>query len=309
MEGIFTIDCNYIQPNIACAYLIVEDGRAVFVENNTSHALPYLLQALETHNIPAENVDYAIITHVHLDHAGGSGSLMQKCPNAKLLAHPKAARHVIDPSRLIASAKSVYGEDFDRLYGDIIPVDSSRVRIMEDGEILHWQTRYFKFIYTRGHANHHFCIYDSGSNGIFTGDSFGIAYPSLQTQHPFIFPTTTPTDFDPEEAVLSLDKIIETGAERAYLTHFGSIGNLPFLKDEMLDGIHNLADVANQAVELSDDDMLEYCKKGVKSYFLKKEKKLGLQFSEKDWKLLQFDIDLNSQGLAYWAKKQKSKYN
>ncbi|MCC5813394.1 MAG: MBL fold metallo-hydrolase [Leptospira sp.] len=309
MEGVFTIDCNYIQPNVACAYLIVDNGRAVFVENNTSHALSLLLQALETHDILPENVDYAIITHVHLDHAGGSGSLMQKCPNAKLLAHPKAARHVIDPSRLIASAKSVYGDEFDELYGDIIPVESSRVRIMEDGEILHWQNRFFQFIYTRGHANHHFCIYDSGSNGIFTGDSFGIAYPNLQKDQPFIFPTTTPTDFDPGEAIISLDKILDTGAERAYLTHFGSIENLSSFKIDLMEGIHILSEVAKQAIDLQEDDMLDYCRKGVKNYFLHKEKKMGVQFSEKEWELLQFDIDLNSQGLAYWAKKQKSKFN
>jgi glyoxylase-like metal-dependent hydrolase (beta-lactamase superfamily II) len=234
---------------------------------------------------------------------------MERCPNAVLLAHPKAARHMIDPSRLIASAKSVYGEEFDTLYGDIIPVAESRVRVMEDGEILTWQNRFFKFIYTRGHANHHFCIYDSGSNGIFTGDSFGIAYPSLQKEKPFIFPTTTPTDFNPEEAILSLDKIIESGAKKAYLTHFGTIENLPYLKDELREGIQILADIAKQAIDEPEHEIVDYCKMGVENYFREKEKKSGIRFSDEDWKLLDFDIDLNSQGLAYWAKKKKSKIN
>jgi glyoxylase-like metal-dependent hydrolase (beta-lactamase superfamily II) len=309
MSSIITIDCEYVKPGLACAYLIVDGGRAVFVENNTSYAIPLLLQALEGQGLTPDDVDYAIITHVHLDHAGGSGKLLEACKNAQLLAHPRAARHVIDPTRLVDSARQVYGEEFDRLYGEILPVQQDRVRIMNDGEELSWQSRSFRFIYTRGHANHHFCIYDSGTNGIFTGDSFGIAYPELGKSDRFIFPTSTPTDFDPEEAILSLDKIIETGADKAYLTHFGEVGNLPKLREELEVGLIRFREIAEAALDPSilDGSIQEFCEKSVREYFQSILDKKSIQLTKDEWTLLNFDVVLNAQGLAFWAMRKRRK--
>lgn len=169
MRQVITIDCDYLFPQYAASYLLIEGDRAAFIENNTVHAVPRLLSALKQAGLTPEQVEYVVITHVHLDHAGGSAALMQACPGATLLAHPRAARHVKDPSRLIAGARAVYGDArFEALYGKIDPVPAERVREMGDEEILRWRGREWTFLHTRGHANHHFCIYDSALKGVFT---------------------------------------------------------------------------------------------------------------------------------------------
>ncbi|MBL8022198.1 MAG: MBL fold metallo-hydrolase [Leptospirales bacterium] len=302
MGTVITIDCNYVAQELACAYLICEGDRAAFVENNTSHALPLLMKALKEHGYTPEQVEYAIITHVHLDHAGGSGSLMKLCPNATLLAHPKAARHVIDPSRLIASAQKVYGEEvFAKLYGEILPVPEARVRIMEDNEALQFGSRLLKFIHTRGHANHHFCVHDSKSNGIFTGDSFGIAYPVLQKHGSFLFPSTTPTEFDPAEARVTLEKITGTGATHAYLTHFGSFSEMAAGRSQLESGIEafeSILDACAVRVETG-SELAKVAELEVRNYFKLKAPWLG----DKDWKFLEMDIELNAAGIAFAAER------
>jgi len=310
LKTIHTIDCHYAGiSNVACAYLIVEGERAAFVETNTTHALPYLLAKLESLGIPRENVDYVIITHVHLDHAGGASALLAACPNAILLAHPKAARHMIQPERLVASSKAVYGEEnFQKLYGEINPIPENRVRIMNDGESLVFGNRQFDFIYTKGHANHHFCIYDSQSNSVFTGDSFGIAYPKLELGGRFIFPTTTPTDFHAEEALRSLDLILNTGANEAYLTHFGSITNLSDAKKHLEKGIKLCGEAIQTAKSKFADvrdhkdiktELSLYFQNIVHDMIFTLAKDQGVSLTEKDWQLLSLDVDLNSQGLVF----------
>ncbi len=309
MGKILTIDCQYVMPQVACAYLIVDRSRAIFVENNTSHAVPLLIEALKREGMSPEAVDYAIITHVHLDHAGGSGLLLQYCPNAILLCHPKAAKHVMDPGRLIASARQVYGESFDSLYGEILPVPESRIRIPQDGEEISWQSRKFQFLYTRGHANHHFCIYDSGSNGIFTGDSFGIAYPALSEDQSFIFPTTTPTDFDPEEALSSLEKILETGADTAYLTHFGGVGDLKSRKKDLEEALLYFWSLCKE-VESSDilnENLQGFFEERIRSYLYQAAESKGVVLDPTKKKILEFDVILNAQGLTYYVLRSRKR--
>ncbi|NJK88090.1 MAG: MBL fold metallo-hydrolase [Myxococcales bacterium] len=194
---IVTIDCDYTMPRYAAAYLLVHEGRAAFVDNNTALAVPLLLKALADRGLSPEQVELCIITHVHLDHAGGSSALMKACSNATLVAHPRAARHVIDPSKLIASAQQVYGEArFRELYGEIEPIAEERVQSVEDGSSVDFAGRKLLFLHTRGHANHHFVVVDEASSAIFTGDAFGLCYPDISERGLFAFPSTSPTDFD-----------------------------------------------------------------------------------------------------------------
>lgn len=307
--SVFTIDCNYILPELACAYLVVEGNEATFVENNTTKAVPTLLAELKKHNIPKENVKYIIITHVHLDHAGGTAALLEECPNATVVAHPKAAPHLVSPQRLIESAKQVYGEEkFFNLYGDIQGVPENKIYIPHDGETIQWGSRYFKFIYTRGHANHHFVIYDSLTNGIFTGDSFGLAYPVLQKgSSPFLFPSTTPTDFDPVEAKVSLQKIKDTEADKAYLTHFGVWEYMETGIRLMYDGISYMEEVflLAQDPSLEEAQIDEFVKNKVNLYFHKEVEKRNLPSSVYDY--LNLDIEINSMGIALAAKRARKK--
>ena len=308
--SVTTIDCDYLGEGFAAAYLVREGDRAAFVETNTTHAVPKLLAALEAEGLQPEAVDWVIITHVHLDHAGGASALMEACPNATLLAHPRAARHAIDPSKLVASAKQVYGEEtFASLYGEIRPIDEGRVRTMEDGETLRWGARTLTFLHTRGHANHHFCVLDSKTNAIFTGDAFGLVYPRLQHHGLFAIPSTSPTDFDAPAAKASLDRIVATGADRAYLTHFGG--------HEQLDGIagqlHRQLDVYGGIVaqaladEIDEDALDAFCEARVRALFDQLLETHGLADDGGAREILKTDMELNAQGVAFAVKKARHK--
>lgn len=311
MTDIVTIDCNYILPQVAAAYLLRAGDKACFIDNNTNYAVPSLLTGLAENGYKPEDVSHIIITHVHLDHAGGTGVLLSYCPNAVVVAHPRAAPHVINPSRLVSSASAVYGADnFKKLYGEILPVPENRVYIPEDGETMRVGDRELTFTYTRGHANHHFVILDKKSKSIFTGDSFGIAYPLLQHgSRPFLFPSTSPTDFDAAEARLSYDKILASGAERAYPTHFGPWTDMraghAMLTAAMveIEGVFN--DLKNSAYE--GDEAYRFAFAGFKKFFERELTSRGIHLNPKEEKILDLDVDLNAQGLAFAAQRARKK--
>ena len=308
--SVITIDCDYVYPRAAAAYLIVEGERAAFVENNTAHAVPKILAALRDAGLSPEQVEYAIITHVHRDHAGGTDALLRACPNATVLAHPKAARHVIQPERLVESSRAVYGaEVFEKLYGEIHPVPEERVRTMEDGEELRFGERTLRFIHTRGHADHHFCIFDTKSEGIFTGDSFGIGYLDLQNEGPFLYPSTTPMQFHAYEARKSIRLIRESGARRAYLTHFGAFEDMAAGEEQMLRGLDAMEALLDAAREggRAGDELQQQCEAGVRTYFEEKLKRHNMSLSEEEWRLLGLDISINAMGIAYAAQRARRK--
>ena len=304
-DSVVTIDCNYLMPKFAAAYLIVEGDRAAFVDNNTSRATPLLMQALDAHGLRPEQVVYAIVTHVHLDHAGGTSALLRECPNAVAVAHPRAGRHLVNPSRLVAAVKSVYGESaFDELYGRIEPVDADRVRTVDDGETLRFGDRTFTFLHTLGHARHHMCIHDSGSNGVFSGDAFGLACPVLQRgSKPFVICSSSPTDFDPVEARRSVARIVATGADRVYMTHFGEMTPVNDAADQILWSIDSMEAIINDAVAagLKDDELDKFCTERVRASFIEQATNCGFSLTESDWQMLATDVSLNAAGVAYAA--------
>ena len=147
-----------------------------------------------------------IPTHVHLDHAGGAGQLMQACTGATLLVHPRGQRHMVDPSALWAGATAVYGpEEMARDYGQVLPIAIERTQVTQDGQRLMLAGRELLFADTPGHARHHHCIWDAATRGWFTGDTFGLSYPEFETGNgPWMLPTSTPVQFEPEVLKLSL---------------------------------------------------------------------------------------------------------
>lgn len=309
MGTFITIDTEYADlKQVASAYLIEEEGHGIVVETNTTHAIPKILSVMDNQNVSPSNLDYIIVTHVHLDHAGGAWALLESCPNAVLLAHPKTAKHLIDPSLLIKSATAVYGkENFQKLYGEIKPIPKERVRVMEDGEFLDWKGHSFEFIYTKGHANHHFCIYDKKLNGVFTGDSFGISYPHLENGKSFIFPTTTPTDFDAKEAIHSIDLILGTGASVCYLTHFGVIQNLKQCAEDLKIGLHLCQNAILELKQVPKENRLSFMEKQVELMIKNLANRNAVILTEKDWSLLRLDVNLNAQGLVYVFERNEKK--
>jgi len=312
MTGIHTIDTHYLgRPELAAAYLIVEGDRAAFVDNNTNSAVPRLLAALEEERLTPEQVDYLIITHVHLDHAGGTSRLAEACPNATVLAHPRAAPHVIDPAKLVASASAVYGEaEFERLYGTIEPVAEDRVQVMDDEETLRFGSRELRFLHTRGHANHHFCIADSASGAIFAGDAFGLVYPLLQGEGTFAFPSTSPTDFEPELARESVRRLVDEKPSCIYLTHFGAVTDIETAAGQLtrhLDFAERLRDDAENS-DLPDDDLTGYCLPRLQDYFAGLLDGWGnLGRDPATWKQVKMDLQINAQGIAFAANKRRRK--
>lgn len=307
--SVTTIDCEYLDhPGFAAAYLIREGDRAAFVETNTNRAVPLLLDALAKSGLTVNDVDYVIITHVHLDHAGGASALMAACPNATLLAHPRAAKHVIDPQKLVKSAKQVYGEaEFLAMYGEIQPVPEARVRVMGDGETVALGARTLTFLHTRGHADHHAAIHDSGSNGVFTGDAFGLVYPALQAHGLFAIPSTSPTDFDAAEAKRSLDRIVATGAERAFLTHFGEhrdLAGIAGLLHPQLDAYGAIVEEAF-ASDLRGEALDRFCGERVRAIFDRVLSDRGMRDDTGARAILKLDADLNAQGIAFAVEKRR----
>lgn len=309
MRDVRTIDCHYLdREGFAAAYLIRDGDRAAFIEANTNHAVPRLLAALEDEGLTPEQVEYVIITHVHLDHAGGASTLMKACPNATLLAHPKAARHAIDPSKLVKSAQAVYGEAlFEELYGTIEPIDAGRVRALDDGATVRLGERELTFLHTRGHANHHFVVHDPAADAIFTGDAFGVIYPRLQKNGPFAIPSTSPTDFDAPEAKASVDRILGTGASVAYPTHFGPQRALSALATQLHAQLDRYGAMVERAdAEGLDGDALDaFCDREVRALFEELFREHGLEDDAEAREMLETDAKLNAQGIAFAVRRRR----
>lgn len=301
-DGITAIDAHHTRPGLAATHLLAEGDKAAFIDTGTNLSVPGVLDVMRRKNLSPGNVAYVIVTHVHLDHAGGAGEMMRLFSNAMLVVHPRGARHMIDPSRLMAGSIAVYGEkDFRRLYGEIVPVPAERVIEAPHEFTLDLNGRRLLILDTPGHARHHFCILDERSGGIFTGDTFGISYRDFDVDgREFIFPTTTPVQFEPEAAHDSIDLIMSYHPRAAYLTHYGRVTQLPRLADDlhhMLDDFVRLAedvrDVGEARHRLLTDKL--------KSYLLEKLAIHGCGLDQAAASaLLENDVELNAQGLEVW---------
>ena len=305
------IDCCFAdQPEVAGAFLLVEDDEVAFVETNTSYAVPRLLEALASVGRAPEDVTQIWITHIHLDHAGGAGQLMQACPNAVLHAHPKAAPHAIDPTRIVAGATEVYGEeDFAAWYGEVLPIPAERVVAHEEGSVVTLGARSLRVLHTRGHANHHLCLVDDVADAVYTGDSFGLLYPHLQRHGVCALPTTTPTDFDPEAAHATIDRILAEGRAAVLPTHFGAHHALQAIADQLHPRLDAHAAIVDQADrdDLHDEALDRFCVEGVERVFRAALDEAGLGADSLAWKIASFDCGLNAQGLAFAVKKRRYK--
>jgi glyoxylase-like metal-dependent hydrolase (beta-lactamase superfamily II) len=313
----FTLDADPANPEFVASYLRVargEGGRPAdlecsFIETNTAHSLPILLAALDAHRLPREAVRYVIVTHAHLDHAGGAGAVMEACPHATLIAHPRAARHLIDPSRLVASATQVYGaERFKALYGVIAPIPKERVQALEDNAELPLGRATLRFVHTRGHAKHHFVVHDPALDTVFTGDSFGLVYPRLQRAGLFTLASTSPTDFEPEEARQSVARILALGAASARLTHYGETRELRGVATQLLRAIDQSEQWLDAAVRSSATavEIHEQVRGQIREALAAQAREVGLTLEAADWDSLALDIDLNAQGIAFVADRLRS---
>jgi glyoxylase-like metal-dependent hydrolase (beta-lactamase superfamily II) len=304
-HGVTAVDTGFVRPQFDAAYLLIENGRAAFIDTGPNAAVPRLLAALEAHGLAPEDVDYVIPTHVHLDHAGGAGLLMREAPRAKLVVHPRGARHMIDPAALMQGVREVYGNDVAaRDYGELIPVPAERVITTADGMTLDLAGRPLLFLDTPGHARHHHCIWDARSRGWFTGDTFGIAYPELYTVNgPYMVPATAPVQFDREALHASVKRLLDAEPQRMYLTHYGAVNDVKRCAAQFLAQVDAMA-AAAIALAAAPDRHAQL-KRAFGDIYLAELRRHGSVADEATLReVLATDIELNAQGLGVWLDKR-----
>ena len=302
-----TIDADVI-PQFTAAYLRSAGDEHAFIEAHTSHAVPKLLAALAARGGKPEQVRWIVVTHAHLDHAAGASALLSRCPNATLLAHPRAARHLIDPSKLVASATAVYGAArFAENYGTIEPIPKERVRALDDGATFALGDATFSVHHTQGHAKHHFVVFDRTLGTVYTGDAFGLVYPALQRGVRFAIASTSPTDFDAAEARKSLELVRDLGADAACLTHFDEVRDLDEVGAQVRAWIDRSEAFLDE--ELRRDDALPVTtarlEAKLRAAIAEDAARRGLSLGPDDWKLLALDLELNAQGIAFVVEKRR----
>jgi hydroxyacylglutathione hydrolase len=301
-HGICAVDSVYDRRLQTAIHLLVEEGRAAVIDTGTSHSVPHVMAALQAKGIAPAQVDYVILTHVHLDHAGAAGQLMARFPNARLTVHPRGARHMIDPSRLIAATEAIYGEaDTRRIYGEILPVAHARVIETPEGTTLRLAGRELLFLDAPGHARHHVVVRDGSTGHIFAGDTFGLSYRELdQDGRQFSFPTTSPSQFDPPALHRSIDRMLSFAPGALYVTHFGRLTNLTVLAADL----HRLIDAHAELGERhrrAGAERKHLLMEGVSAIVLAERERQGWRLpSEKVLEVFALDVELNAQGLESW---------
>jgi glyoxylase-like metal-dependent hydrolase (beta-lactamase superfamily II) len=305
-DGIVAIDTEYARALQDASHLIVENGRAAFVDTGANSSVPLLIEALRQQDLDVGDVDYVFLTHVHLDHAGGAGELMRALPNATCVVHRRGAPHMIDPAKLVAGTEAVYGAEQTRsIYGTIVPIEEDRIHVPEDGEWLSLNGREFQFLNTEGHARHHHVINDPQSKGVFTGDSFGVSYRELDTEKgEIVFPTSTPVQFDPDEAHISVDRIMGCEPQQLYLTHYSRVRNLDRLAAQMHAGIDAYVAMAQQHEH--DDNRQQALRASLFEYYVEQLDDHGYKGGrEAVAAVMSIDVELNAQGLEVWLGRRK----
>lgn len=299
--GIIAIDSGMVRPQMAACYLLETDGAVAVVETGNNESAARIMKVLAIRGRQPEEVSHVIVTHVHLDHAGGAGKLMRQLPNATFVVHPRGVRHMTDPSRLEASARAVYGDEkFDEMYGSLEPVPEDRVSVMEDGGSLAVGKRTLSFMDAPGHARHHFCVWDEQTRGWFTGDTFGISYRELDTDKgPFIFPTSTPVQFDPPELVTSVRRMMEKKPENMYLTHFGRVQDVQRLAEELIHGVEIFAGLGERYDD--SENRQQAIETAMMEWLVERARGHGVSHPDRNLReIFAGDVVLNTQGIEFW---------
>ncbi|SET47761.1 Glyoxylase, beta-lactamase superfamily II [Salinibacillus kushneri] len=286
---------------------VLHEEEPTIIETSASPSIPHLLKGLEKLDIDPVDVKYIILTHIHLDHAGGVGVFLEKCPNAKVVVHPKGKRHLANPSKLIAGAKMVYGELFDQLFNPIVPVPEERLISKNDGESLQiGANRTLTFYDTPGHAKHHFSVHDSYSNGIFTGDTIGILYP--KTPFEFILPTTSPNQFDPDAMLESLDRIEQLEVDSINFGHYGQSRNPEQVYEQMRYWLPVFMEIGEKEFTIHSDASSKEQADAISEALLKKIRKhlenKGVSRDHDVYQYLNMDMQVCSMGIVDYLKKK-----
>ena len=300
-DGISAVDTEYLRPQMDAAHVVVAGSRAAIVDTGPNSAVPLILAALAELGIERDAVEFLFLTHVHLDHAGGAGALMRELPRATAVLHPRGAPHMMDPAKLIAGSRAVYGELFDGLYGEIQPIARERIAIAQDGQRFELADRAFECVHTPGHALHHQAIVDLAATCIFTGDTFGLSYREFDTARgPWIMPTTTPTQFDPGQLKASIVRLMQFRPRRLYLTHYSEVAQCARLANDMYDAVDSFVRIARASGPDTRRMRFE-----LRAWAHESLREHGVTMTpDAIDALLGKDFELNAAGLAHWLKRE-----
>lgn len=283
-------------------YVIAED-ELTLIDTGASPSVPYIKQGLSELGYTLDQVKYIIVTHVHLDHAGGAGLLLQDCPNAKVVVHPKGARHLADPSRLVAGARMVYGEQFDLLFDPIVPVPENRlIEKGEGGQLEIGPACTLEFWDTPGHAKHHFGIYDPVSNGMFAGDTVGIRYQQLVPDGIQLFlPSTSPNQFDPAAMQLAIDRFQTANFNAIYYGHYGMATETKEALRQVGEWLVEFLEMAEDAFDKkqSPQDLADRLQEMVRTHL----RSLGVPDKHEVYSIIKVDMEVSAMGLLDYLSK------
>lgn len=217
-ENIYMIDARlYSIPRWGSVYLINEERKAL-IDTGPATSVNAVLDGIKRIGVRPEDIDYVIVTHIHLDHSGGAGVLIKDMPRAQVIAHYKGAKHLVNPERLVSSVIDTQGEEVMARYGETVPIEKYRVKPAYEGDVLKLSERQvLKLIDAPGHAPHEICIYESRNNGLFTGDAVG----TYLAENEILLPITPPPSFDLELCINTLERLMKLNASVLYFAHFG----------------------------------------------------------------------------------------
>lgn len=301
-NGIYAFDAGYVRPILAAIHMVVENGRVALVDTGTNDSLQATLDALARIGLGPDAVDYVMLTHIHLDHAGGAGAMMQAFPAARLVVHPRGARHMAAPAKLIAGVTAVYGAEYTRrMYGEILPIAAERIIEPAHGDEIDLAGRKILCLDTPGHARHHLCFVDRKTGGIFSGDMFGLSYREMDIEgRQFIFPTTTPVQFEPDAMHASIDLLLSYKPDAIYLTHYSRVTAIEAMGASLHRLVRAHTDIALAARNAGEQRHAEI-KAGVAALLLKEARDFGSALSDEFLlDLWATDVELNAQGLGVW---------
>ena len=301
-HDIHAVDAGYVRPLLAAIHLIVEDGRVAIVDSGSNASVAPLLEALMALGLSPDAVDYLILTHIHLDHAGGAGALMGRLPNARLVVHPRGVAHMVDPSRLVAGVTAVYGAAAVRsLYGEILPIAKDRIIPATNGLVVDLAGRELLCLDTPGHARHHISLHDRRSSSIFTGDIFGLSYRELDRgERQFIFPTTTPVQFDPLAMHASIDLLLSHAPQVVYLTHYSQVRDVAAKAVRLHELIDAHVSIARDA-QTAGSQRQARIHAGLQELLLAEAERFGCVLPVAQLlEIFATDLELNAQGLDVW---------
>ncbi len=215
--GVSYVDLLFLgRPRTMATAVVSGAGGVALVDPGPSTRLATLEQGLAAQGIAWGDVRHIVLTHIHLDHAGATGTLVRRWPHLRVYVHQRGARHMIDPARLLESATRLYGADMDRLWGEFLPVPAGNVVALEGGETVPFGGRQWEVAYTPGHASHHVCYFDASSGVAFVGDTGGVRVTGDD-----VLPPTPPPDIDLEAWTDSARRILAWHPQTVFLTHFG----------------------------------------------------------------------------------------